>query len=261
MITNIRMREHREAKETLKTIANNKHNYSTIHYSCQSFSDSGLIPRITSIAISNVSTWQSKSFSIHISAHLLKILPEDIPENYDKIEEDMLRRYFEYLRTSEKTTFIHWNMRDCTYGFHAIELRGKLLCPDAVFRLPNKRKTDLSRLFIKLYGQESQFKLLIERNYPLPRGFMDGEEEAEAFDKGEYVKLYQSTSVKTANMSKLLDLAINGDLKTNVTRRSMYGLSVDDIIATIRDTWYLSLTIWLISVLTAAFIINLVFRP
>jgi len=253
MITNMRKREHREAKRILEWIEHYKYNYSTIHYSCKSFCDTGLIPRITSIAICDVYSGQSKSFSIHISALLLKILPEDIPENYDKIEEDMLRRYFEHLKTNEKTTFIHWNMRDCTYGFHTIELRGKLFCLDAVFRLPNERKTDLSRLFAKLYGQEPQFKSLIELNYPLSRAFMDGKEEAIAFDKGEYVRLHQSTSVKAANISKLLDLAINGDLKTNVTRRSMYGLSVDGITATIRDTWYLSLTIWLISVFNSRF--------
>jgi len=206
-------RERKEAKEILTTIANNKHMYSTIHYS----SDSGwLLPRITSIAISNIHTWQAESFSIHISAHLLKISPEDIPENYDKIEADMLRRYFEYLKTSEETQFIHWNMRDCDYGFHAIELRGKMLCPDAVFKLPNERKIDLSRLITKLYGQELEFKSLIACNYPLPRYFMDEEAEAEAFDKGEYARLYQSTSTKAVNISKLLDLAINRELKTNI---------------------------------------------
>ena len=234
-----------EAKEVLKTIANNKHNYSTIHYSCQSICGTGLIPKITSIAISNIHTWQAESFSIHISAHSLKISPEDIPENYDKVEADMLRRYFEYLKTSEETQFVHWNMRDCDYGFHAIELRGRLLCPDAVFKLPNERKVDLSRLITKLYGQELEFKSLIEYNYPLPRYFMEGKEEAIAFDKGEYVRLYQSTSIKAVNISKLLDLAINRELKTNATIS--------------RTSEYVRLILWILSILVGGFLVSLPF--
>jgi len=193
-----------------------------------------------------VSTGQAEPFSIHISACLLGIALEDIPENYDKVEEAMLRDYFEYLKTSEEIQFVHWNMRDCDYGFHAIELRGEMLCPDAVFRLPNERKVDLSRLVAKLYGQELEFKSLIEYNYPLPRYFMDEEAEAIAFDKGEYVRLYQSTSIKVVNISKLLDLAINRELKTNST--------------TSNTSEYVWLILWILSILVGGFLVSLIFR-
>ena len=253
-LSSARMQEHREAKDVLKKLGDNKHIYSTIYYSCQ---DTGLLPRITSIAVCDVSTWQSKSFSIHISAELLRITPADIPEHYDKIEGEMLRDYFEYLRTSEKIIFVHWDS-----GFQAIEQRGELLCPDAVYKLIDERKIDLSQLFVKFYGQKyighPQFKSLVELNYPLSRNFMDEKEEEIAFKNGDYVKLHQSTSVKVTSIPKLLGFAIDGDLKTNATWRSTYGLSVDGIIAAVRSKWYFSLIVWLVSVLLAAFVANLI---
>jgi len=53
-LSGVRMREHREAKDVPKKLDDNKHIYSTIYYSCL---DTGLSPRIISIAVCDVSTW------------------------------------------------------------------------------------------------------------------------------------------------------------------------------------------------------------
>lgn len=264
MCTGVRVSEHREAKSILSKIDNNKSNYCAIHYSCQSFydNDTGLLPRITSIAVCDLDTWQAQSFSIHITAALLKIPFDKIPENYDQVEEVMLREYFGYLKSNEKLNFVHWNMRDGNFGFKAIELRGQLLCPDAVYVVPNGQKIDVSRLFIKLYGKKyishPQFASIIEKNYKLPRYFMDGESEAKAFDDGEYVKLHQSTQVKVSSLSKLLSLAADNDLKTDATWKDTYGLSVDGILTALGQKWYGKLIFWLFAAIAGGIITYIV---
>jgi len=147
-------------------------------------------------------------------------------------------------------------MRDSNYGFKAIELRGQLLCPDDVYSLSNHRKVDLSRMFIKLYGHKymkhPQLKSLIEYNYKLPLNFLEGKDEAEAFENGEYVKLHQSTGAKVNSMSKLVEMAINGELKTHAKWKDMYGWSIDGIAALIKTKWYLRLIWWVFMVGAAA---------
>jgi len=258
IFSNMRMREYREAKQVLKSIEKEKSNFCTIHYSCEGFLDSGLIPRITSIAIVDFDTWQSQSFSLHISAQFLGISLEEINKNLNKIEEDMLKRYFNFLKKNDKTKFIHWNMRSDTYGFGAIELRGYVLCPNDVYILPNERKVDLPRLFTQLYGKKyighPQLTILIEKNFNLPEAFMSGPDEVKAFTKNEFVKLHLSTSSKAKSLPKLLRKAIDGNLKTDAKLISKYGISPDGIITMVRETWYLSLIFWLLSVIVAAFI-------
>ena len=62
-----RLRLRREAKKQLAKISDNRNNVVVIHYSCESFYDrpDGTSPRITSIAVRNLATGQTESFSIH----------------------------------------------------------------------------------------------------------------------------------------------------------------------------------------------------
>ena len=56
-------------------------------------------------------------------------------------------------------------------------------------------------------------------------GFMNGAEEADAFDMREYAKLHQSTLKKVDLIAELATLAVADELKTNATRRHRYGTS------------------------------------
>jgi hypothetical protein len=56
-----------------------------IHYSCESFyeRDNPRSPRVTSIAVRNLDSGQTKSFSIHLVAERRKLL-ESIEQHYDR---------------------------------------------------------------------------------------------------------------------------------------------------------------------------------
>lgn len=143
-------KENRKALE--KAFANAEQSY-LIHYSCESFyeNDSGQSRRVTSIAVRNLASAQTHSWSIHKSAELQHKL-DDINDHLDELEHHMLADYFQFLRNHANFTYIHWNMRDEAYGFQAIEHRFRVLGGEP-YILQDERKMDLARVLVALYGR------------------------------------------------------------------------------------------------------------
>lgn len=87
-------------------------------------------------------------------------------------------------------------MRDINYGFAALEHRFRVLGGEP-FVLPEGKKFDLARALIALYGVSytghPRLTTLIEKNHIAHRDFLSGQEEADAFDAQDYIKLHQST--------------------------------------------------------------------
>ena len=100
-----------------------------VHYSCESFYDTedGKTPRITSIAVRNLASGQTESFSIHKIAEQMQLPFEEIDSKYDDLEKEMLSEYFEFVRSHQHFNWVHWNMRDINYGFAALEHRFRVL--------------------------------------------------------------------------------------------------------------------------------------
>ena len=76
-----------------------------IHYSCESFYDrpNGTSPRITSIAVRNLASGQTTSFSIHQVAERRKML-NNIEEHYDNLEKEMLDDFNNYIHSHSNFT-------------------------------------------------------------------------------------------------------------------------------------------------------------
>lgn len=121
--------KHAKAKKHFAEITSNPRNYLLIHYSCESFVDKedGRTPRITTIAVRYFESNQTKTFSIHEVAEQQRIAIEDIEENYNKLEAEMLKQYFDFVGQHQQYFGVHWNMRDSNYGFYAIENRYRVL--------------------------------------------------------------------------------------------------------------------------------------
>jgi hypothetical protein len=144
-----RIKRHREARKTVDSLMEHTSNVLIIHYSCESFYDSpdGRTPRVTSIAVRNLDSGQTHSFSIHKVAEQIGVLPINITSKYDDLERGMLEEYFEYVKTHDGFKWVHWNMRDINYGFAAIEHRFRVL-GGKPHMLDDSRKYDLSRLLV-----------------------------------------------------------------------------------------------------------------
>ncbi|OLO25324.1 hypothetical protein BTR23_24880 [Alkalihalophilus pseudofirmus] len=239
---NHKVKKRKKALETINELVNNASHLLLIHYSCESFYNvpSGYTPRVTSIAVRYYNTAQTKSFAIHKVAETQKIPFEDIEQNYDELEREMLKEFFQFVKKHKSYNWIHWNMRDLNYGFEAIENRYKVLGgrPNII---EDDKKYDLARLLIDIYGVgyfgHPRLEKLIEKNNISNRDFLDGQTEATAFANKEYVKLHMSTLKKVDVFHSILDKVASGSLKTNAKWYEPYGLSPQGVFEAIKDHW------------------------
>jgi len=260
-----RFKKRKNAKELLQRICDESIEYLIIHYSCESFFNlpEGNTPRITSIAVRYVKNAQTHSFSIHKIAELRLIQPEDINQRYNELERAMLDEYFDFVEKHQNHKWIHINMRNINYGFEAINHRYRVLGGTPI-NINDDFKIDLARLFVDIYGKEyvqhPRFETLYKLNNITMSSFLNGEQEARAFEAGNYVALHQSTLRKVDSMHSALILANEDDLKTNSTLRKIYGLSISGIYYMSKDNWFVAIIFWLGNTIIATLIGILITR-
>ncbi|HWH81896.1 MAG TPA: hypothetical protein VNU71_06645 [Burkholderiaceae bacterium] len=262
-----RVRERSKCRKRLNEIYDEAINAYLIHYSCESFyAPDGQSPlanstRVTSIAVRNLKSGQTKTWSIHKSAELCGLLdnltalikanaplasqPEDlgaaqaastaqISEILNPLEFDMLKGYFSFVENHTDSTFVHWNMRDDNYGFSALEHRFRVLKGVPVILQDNK-KFDLARELITIYGKRyashtspsgrrGRLMTVIELNKISDTDALQGAEEAAAFVNGEFIKLQQSTLRKVDVLSNVFDRTHDKSLKTSASFMDTYGV-------------------------------------
>lgn len=248
-----RIKRHREARKAVDSLMGHTSNVLIIHYSCESFYDSpdGRTPRVTSIAVRNLDSGQTHSFSIHKVAEQIGVSPIDITSKYDDLERGMLEEYFEYVKTHDGFKWVHWNMRDINYGFAAIEHRFRVLGGKS-YILDDSRKYDLSRLLVALYGVRyighPRLERIVEKNKITDMNFLGGQQEAEAFEKGEYVRLHQSTLRKVDILANILGRTYDNTLKTNARWHEIYGVSPSAVGEIIKEHWLFAIITFLAGV-------------
>ena len=246
---------YRNAVAKLKGILDNRASYLIIHYSCESFRERNQAksPRITSIAIRSLESGQIESFSIHKIAEKKGVPLEQISDHYNELEYDMLCEYMTFLEKRDDKTFIHWNMRDINYGFHAIEHRFEVLCnemrrrcsdgvqPVELYKVADDHKIDLFALLIQKYGQtyidDPRMPSLINLNGITPVTFLTGAEEAAAFENRDFIRLHQSTLGKVATFEKIIELASRNKLKTNTKWYEQCGCTPQEIFDFAKTNW------------------------
>jgi hypothetical protein len=244
-----RLKERREGFERLNDLLKNKAKCLIVHYSCESFVTShGRTPRVTSICVRSFATGQTTSFSIHLQAQFdRKDFNNLTDDEYDDIELNMLNSFSEFLNKHSQFKWIHWNMRDSNYGFIAINNRIQIL-RGAEFEISDDLKYDLPRILGLIYTHDyekdrpkGKLLNLAERNQISIMNALTGAEEADAFDRKEYLKLHISTLRKVDIIDTVLNKVERDDLKVNASKKHIYGLTFPGIIALIKETPWLSL--------------------
>ena len=235
-----RLTKRREAQARIDELFSQARHVNVIHYSCESFYDrpGNTSPRITSIAVRNLDSGQTHSFSIHQVAETRGIDLDAITTYYDKLEREMLDSFYDYVRQRPNHRWLHWNMRDVNYGFAAIEHRYRVLGGEPVVIHEND-KHDLARILIARYGPayagHPRMLNLVKLNHITDRDALSGESEAAAFDGQEYAKLHLSTLRKVDVISNIAEREWNGTLKTNSTWREEYGTTLAGLVHAATD--------------------------
>lgn len=242
-----RLQRRKRAQKRLAELMNHPEHVIVIHYSCESFYNrpDGLSPRITSIAVANLESAQTNSFSIHQVAERQEYSIDEIEEHYDQLEKLMLDEFYEYVRShSEHNTWLHWNMRNIHYGFQAIAHRYKVLGGQPV-EIHEGNKADLSRLLSNIYGRHyidhPHLQKLVEKNKISDQDFLPGADEAAAFKNREYVKLHFSTLRKVYALANIVQRADEGSLETDSTWRDSYGIYPQAVGEWLNEHWFVQI--------------------
>lgn len=205
----------------LKEIKSHRDNFYIIHYSCQSLYDDneGLSPRVTSIVILSLCNRQTLSFSTHATAEEIGISKDEVTKYYDDIERKILEKFFEFIRDRRDKKWLHWNMNNLIYGFEHIEHRYRTLTGNIPTSIPIENRINIDSIFREKYGKnyakKPKMSSLLELNGGPHRSFLTGLEEVEAFKRGEYIRMHNSTLFKVNFFEEAIDLCIRNKLKTD----------------------------------------------
>lgn len=218
------------SKKFINAVKSRPENFYIIHYSCQSLYDDNdaLSPRITSIAISHYATEQTVSFSTHSIAEELQIPREDVKERFDQVEKKLLEDFYAFIRDRRDKFWIHWNMRNLTYGFEHLEHRYRVLGGVDTPIIHVEHRLNLNDLIAARYGggyaKHPKMKSLMELNGGIPRHFLSGKEEVQAFQNNEFIRMHNSTLGKVGFFHSVIRKFLNGKLRT-VSRG--FGVTLD----------------------------------
>lgn len=208
------------ASDFIKELKARPENFYLIHYSCQSLYDDneGLSPRITSIAITHYASEQTVSFSTHAVAEELGIQREDVRARFDEVELQLITQFYAFVRDRRDKFWVHWNMRNLTYGFEHIEHRYRSLGARDASVIPVERRINLNDMIARRYGSDyaahPKLASLMELNGGTHRHFLTGEEEVQAFQNNEFIRMHNSTLSKVGFFSSALNKMVKGKLKT-----------------------------------------------
>ncbi len=193
-----------------------------IHYSSESLFDPEIgshSPRITSIVVRHYATDQTVSFSTHTTAEYLSIAPNDLDQRYDEIEKELLVQFYHFVRDRREKYWVHWNMRNSTFGFEHIEHRYRVLMGEDPPSIPVEVRINLNDELEIRYGSDyaahpRQASLMI-LNGGLVQGFMKGSDESNAFKQKDFIRMNTSTIAKVGFFHFVISAAIRGKLKTS----------------------------------------------
>lgn len=192
-----------------------------IHYSCENLGDDneGLSPRITSIAVLIHNGEYLKSFAFNIAAEKLHISKDDIETKLDKIEGKLLEDFFDFVKEHYEFYWLHWNMTNMNFGFEALGHRYEVLHNKKPTHISEEKRFNLSKLISFKYGsnyaEDPKMKNLMLLNWgKIPRDFLQGDAEVEAFRNKDYIKMHKSTISKVKFFRYIFIKLIHNEVKT-----------------------------------------------
>lgn len=216
----------------IKKVKEKPENFYIIHYSCQSLFDDNeaLSPRITSIAITHYATEQTVSFSTHSIAEEMHITRDEVRNRFDDVERKLLQDFYLFIRDRRDKYWVHWNMRNLTYGFEHLEHRYRVLGGNDAPVIPVERRLNLNDILTDRYGgkyaKHPKMKSLMELNGGVHRHVLTGDEEVAAFKNNEFIRMHNSTLAKVGFFFLTIRSLVKGKLKT---ASNGWGVTIDRV--------------------------------
>ena len=167
----------------------------------------------------------------------------------------MLSEYYKFLQKNRTKYFVHWSMNNSNYGFKAIDNRYRILGGRPI-EIENKFKINLGEtlclIYSDFYSKDGNggklYNLSILNNFK-PREFLKGSEEAESFEKKEWLKLHYSTLSKVKLFKLIIDKTANNELKVYSTKKDIFGISLSGFNEMINNNIILKIIWWFVLII------------
>lgn len=209
-------------------VARHPDRFYIIHYSSQSLFDpealagaGALSPRITSVVVRHYESGQTVTFATNTVAEYLGVPWQEIEARYDEIERELLTQFYDWVRDRREKYWVHWNMRNVTFGFEHLEHRYRVLTKSEPPSIPVEVRINLNDALKYRYGADyapdPRMPSLMEMNGPRIQGFLSGKDESEAFKAKDFIRMNASTIAKVGFFSYVISAALKGKLKTSGT--------------------------------------------
>lgn len=176
-----------------------------IHYACNVLYDGLLpVPNIFCIIVGNLSCKYKRKFYIkdYLGEHSLK-----------ESEKLLLKKFADFINQNTDKYFVHWNMNSQSFGFNAINARCRELEIE-IIDIPNENKIDLSKIVEKLANKKLSLKQALMFNDMLFDDFLNGKEELEAYNKGNYNAVLESVHDKVIGIQMLIEVINENTFKS-----------------------------------------------
>lgn len=206
----------------------NKHpdRFCIIHYSSESLFEAepkagagAMSPRITSVVVRHFKSGQTVSFATHLVAEYLSVSWDNIEARYDDIERELLTEFYRWARDRREKYWVHWNMRNVTFGFEHLEHRYRVLTGNEPISIPVEVRVNLDDALKDRYGPDyapdPRMASLMDLNGPRVQGFLTGKEESEAFKAKDFIRMHASTISKVGFFEYVVSSALKGKLRTS----------------------------------------------
>lgn len=215
----------KRAFESLKKITREENKVLCIHYSYSNTYDDeygDISPLITSIVIQSLDEQMNREFAIHLEADKAGITKDQIQDSYRDLELRVLEKYNDFVKRYKNYYWIHWNMKDMTFGFEAIKHRHEKLFEslNEYCEIPVNNRRNLSNIIERMYGEnftegsDTLKSLMLANSKNLESNkYLSLNEESIEFENKNFLTVMNSVNLKVMFIRVALNKLINKKLK------------------------------------------------
>jgi len=207
------------AREDIGRALHSRSHAYVLHYACEGFETPDR--RITAVAARNLGTGVTQSFELETALRRAGRDPlTATAQDLDQAEKAVLDAFYDFAAHNLNGTYwLHWNMRNATFGFLALENRHRLLGGQPV-AIPDAQRLDLAARMVDLYGDgyaeiENRLRSLASRNGLAMKHLIDGADQAAALARRDFAAVDRSLLNRVDLMYAIATKANEGTLKTH----------------------------------------------
>lgn len=182
-----------------------------VHYACESFKEAKARPA----AVAAISIYDMK-----LNIAICYSLSDTPPSRAETAELDLLKSFYADVSNRTNTQLLHWNMDRPEFGFDALAKRYRFLTEgeDPPVIPSSARRFDVDELIASEFGDNyaphGKLESTAKLNQLDMRSFLDGQTEADLFQKKEWSSIARSATSKAKIIGQLADRLVSGTLRT-----------------------------------------------